>query len=256
MANRACSGRLPAAELRCFRLTIEFDGSAFAGWQFQPDRPTVQETLAAALRETIGRPVRIIGCSRTDAGVSARNYVASFTAATHLAPERLRLALNSRLPEEVFVKSARHAPAGFNARYDARLKVYSYLIVTARSPLRRRYAWQFLLPVRTGLMRQAARLFIGRRDFRPFCQTRVSNGICTVTRVTVHSRSDEIRVTVTGDRFLYKMVRRIVGALAACGSGRMKLADVKAALAGRPHAQFQTAPAAGLVLESVRYRPA
>lgn len=242
------------AASRCFRLVLEFDGSAYAGWQFQPNRPTVQGSLEAALLQTIGSAVPVTGCSRTDAGVSARNYVASFTADTALSPERLRMALNSRLPEDILVKSASLAPAGFNARRSARRKVYSYLIVLGRSPLRRRRAWQFRYPLRIPPMRQAARLFIGRRDFRPFCQTRKSEGTCTLTRVSIRRRADEITITVAGNRFLYKMVRRLVGALVACGQGRMSLADVRAALAGSPRVQFQTAPAQGLVLESVSYR--
>ncbi|MEO0085860.1 MAG: tRNA pseudouridine(38-40) synthase TruA [candidate division WOR-3 bacterium] len=239
---------------RYFKLLVEFDGTAYAGWQVQPNRPTVQGTLEAALRQTLNSDISVVGCSRTDAGVSARNYVASFTADMRLSPERLRMALNSRLPDDIFIKSAGFAPAGFNARHDALYKVYSYLIVLGRSPLRRGRSWQFRYPLRLRPMQQAARLLLGRRDFRPFCQTRDSNGTCTVTRVFIRSRSDEISVTVAGDRFLYKMVRRMVGALVACGSGRMNQTDVKAALAGRPHAQFQTAPAQGLVLEWVRYR--
>uniref|UniRef100_A0A7C4CA36 tRNA pseudouridine synthase A n=1 Tax=candidate division WOR-3 bacterium TaxID=2052148 RepID=A0A7C4CA36_UNCW3 len=243
----------PAHRGRCFRLILEFDGAAYAGWQFQPNRPTVQGALETALCQTVGRAISVTGCSRTDSGVSARNYVASFTAATRLTPERLRLALNSRLPEDIFVKTIRPAPAGFNARYAARGKVYSYLIVLGRSPLRRGHAWEFGYPLDIRRLRAAARLFPGRRDFRHFCQTRDADGICTLTRVSVRQRADEIVITVAGDRFLYKMVRRIVGALVACGSGRTTLSDIKAALAGRPHAQFQTAPARGLLLESVRY---
>jgi tRNA pseudouridine38-40 synthase len=102
-------------------------------------------------------------------------------------------------------------------------------------------------------MRAAARLFAGTRDYQPFCQTRDKDGTCRLQPVTVKAAGDEITVTVTGDRFLYKMVRRIVGALVACGTGRLSPDDVRAALDGRPHPPFTTAPARGLVLDSVSY---
>ena len=102
-------------------------------------------------------------------------------------------------------------------------------------------------------MRRAAPLFVGRKDFQPFCQTRDTNGSCTVESVLVESAGDEVSVTVRGDRFLYRMVRRIVGALVACGSGRLIQKDIRAALAGRPFPPFQTAPAHGLLLDSVEY---
>jgi len=242
-----------SAAVRCFRLILEFDGAAYAGWQFQPDRPTVQGAVETALLATPGVASAVIGCSRTDSGVSARNYVASFSTTTWLPPERLRLALNSRLPEDIIVKSVARVPPSFHARHSARSKTYSYLIVLGRSPLRRNRAWQFRYPLRVRPMQQAARLFLGRHDFRPFCQTRDQNGTCTITRVSVRKQADEIVVMVCGNRFLYKMVRRIVGALVACGSGRIAPADIKAALAGRSRIPFQTAPARGLFLDAVDY---
>ncbi len=102
-------------------------------------------------------------------------------------------------------------------------------------------------------MRKAAHIFEGARDFRPFCQTKDRDGICHVRRVRVTAAGDEVAVSVEGDRFLYKMVRRIVGALVACGSGRLTQKDIRAALAGRPFQPFQTAPACGLLLDSVEY---
>jgi tRNA pseudouridine38-40 synthase len=102
-------------------------------------------------------------------------------------------------------------------------------------------------------MRKAARRFEGAKDFRAFCQTRDQDGTCHVRHVRVAESGDEVLVTVEGDRFLYKMVRRIVGALVACGSGRLTQKDIRAALAGKPYPPFQTAPAQGLLLDSVRY---
>lgn len=242
----------PPAEAT-LRLTIEFDGAGLAGWQVQPDRPTVQGALEAAFAAVTGARPTVHGCGRTDAGVSARRYVASVRLATRLEPEKLRLALNWHLPEEILVHAIEPAPAGFHARHDARRKTYVYRIVRGVSPLRRRHAWQFRYPLDAGRMLKAARLFVGRRDYRPFCLTRDENGTCRVFGVGVTELGDEITVAVTGDRFLYKMVRRIVGALVGYGARRLTVRDIRAALAGRPHAAFQTAPGCGLFLDSVEY---
>ncbi|MBM3314556.1 tRNA pseudouridine(38-40) synthase TruA [candidate division WOR-3 bacterium] len=239
--------------VRNFRITLEFDGAAYAGWQNQPDRPTVQGRVESAFEQVLGRRVTLYGCSRTDAGVSARNFVASFRARTALAPERLRMALNACLPGDVYVKAAAEAGPGFHARHSARGKTYVYTVVRGRSPLRRARAWEFYLPLAPARMCAAVRLFAGTRDFRPFCQTRDKDGTCTIRRVSVTEAGDAVVVTVAGDRFLYKMVRRIVGALVACGTGRLSSGDIRAALAGRPHPPFTTAPAHGLVLDSVDY---
>lgn len=235
------------------RLTIEFDGTAYAGWQFQPDRPTVQGEIEAAAAKIAGEPITVYGCSRTDAGVSARGYVANFHTDSALKAERWRLALNDHLPKDIHVKTAAPAPENFHARYDARGKTYVYRIVLGISPLRRGRAWEARFPVDSEKMGRAARLFIGTKDFRPFCSTDDNDGRCTIKTVNVRRRDDEITVTVKGDRFLYKMVRRIVGAIATYGMGRIGLADLRLAIAGKPHRYYQTAPAQGLLLDSVRY---
>ncbi len=239
--------------MRNIRLTIEFAGAGFAGWQFQPDRPTVQGAVEAALKEVTGETVRIHGCSRTDAGVSARAFVANCHLETGLPAEKLRLALNAHLPDAVHVRAAADVPAGFQARFSARGKRYEYLVVLGVSPLRRGRAWEYRYPVDAALCRPALALFEGTRDFQPFCLTADKNGVCTVRKVRLQAAGDELLFSVEGDRFLYKMVRRIVGALVAVGAGRLSCEDITAALEGRPHKPFQTAPASGLVLDSVEY---
>jgi tRNA pseudouridine38-40 synthase len=298
-------GVMPGARgaMRNLKLTIEFDGSAYAGWQYQPNRPTIQGAVESAVHKLLGEKVTVYGCGRTDSGVSARAYVANFhTAKTGTVPqrvlraagdtsatclsrrsvdvspprdcpmfsmsaERLRLALNHFLPGDIHILSVEDVEPGFHARHSARGKTYVYRIVRGESPLRRNQAWEFWFKLDPEKMRRAAPLFEGQRDFRPFCQTKDKDGTCHVRRVRVgagHERivldsyrvpspPDEVLVVVAGDRFLYKMVRRIVGALVACGSGRLTQKDIRAALAGRPYPPFQTAPACGLLLHSVRY---
>jgi len=261
------------------KLTIEFDGTKYAGWQYQPHHQTVQGELESAAGKVLQRKVTVYGCGRTDAGVSARAYVANFHAEEHdrivgqfgscpKALDRLKLALNHFLPEDILVLSIEEAKPGFHARHSALGKTYVYRIVRRKSPLRRRHAWEFWFKLDVEKMHKAACLFEGARDFRAFCQTRDQDGICHVRRVLVAARDmtglsgnsdrvpvpeDEVLIVVEGDRFLYKMVRRIVGALVACGSGRLTQKDIRAALAGKPSQPFPTAPACGLMLDSVDY---
>ena len=271
--------------MRNLKLTIEFDGTNYAGWQFQPRHRTVQGELESAAAEVLQKKVTVYGCSRTDAGVSARAYVANVHIDSQLTPDRLKLALNHFLPDDILILSVEEAKPGFHARHSALGKTYVYRVVRRKSPLRRRHAWEYWFKLDVEKMGKAARLFGGRRDFRPFCQTKDTDGTCDIRRIRVcagHEREngdctgsrqtraseglspvfakdrvpsppDEVIVTVEGDRFLYKMVRRIVGALAACGSGRLTQKDIRAALAGKPHPPFQTAPAHGLLLHSVEY---
>jgi tRNA pseudouridine38-40 synthase len=241
--------------MRNIRLTIEFDGSGFFGWQFQPNRPTIQAALQSAVDNVTKEKTVVYGCSRTDSGVSARNYAANFHTGSRLPLERFPVALSANLPESILVKTAGVVGPQFHARHSARGKTYEYLVVMGRSPLRRARAWELYRPADPKRMARALRLFPGERDFRAFCHmTNLPSGLCRITSARLESRTDEIRFSITGDRFLYKMVRRIVGAAVTYGAGGITLADIRAALAGREHRPFQTAPAQGLVLESVAYQ--
>jgi tRNA pseudouridine38-40 synthase len=235
------------------KLTIEFAGTAYAGWQYQPERPTVQGMLEAAIKRVTGETVTLYGCGRTDAGVSARSYVANFHTGCGLRNDRLRLAINWHLPKDVHVLAVEDAGPGFHARHDAEAKTYCYRIVLGISPLRRGRAWEFKYPLDVTKLRSAAALLVGTRDFQPFCQTQDKDGRCAVREIGVTESGDEVMISVRGDRFLYKMIRRIVGALVAYGAGRITKADIRSALAGRKHQPFQTAPAQGLLLDSVEY---
>ncbi len=262
--------------MRNIRLTIEFDGSDLYGWQYQPRQPTVQGLLEATLAKILRAPTTAYGCSRTDAGVSARNYVANFHTDSRLPTRRFPVALNANLPATVCVKSAEEVGPEFHARFSARGKTYIYRVVRGRSPLRSARAWELRFPVDDTRIARALRLFSGRHDFSRFCFLPAASapaphtaplipgtasdaarpsppGLCHISRARLAAGHDELLIIITGDRFLYKMVRRIVGASVAYGSGRLTLADLRNALAGRPHLPFTTAPATGLVLDSVEY---
>lgn len=239
--------------MRNLKLVVEFDGTKYAGWQYQPRSRTVQGELESATSKVLQKKITVYGCGRTDAGVSARAYVANVHIDSPLSIERLRLAVNHFLPDDILVMSIEEAKPGFHARHSALGKTYVYRLVRRKSPLRRRHAWEFWFKLDVEKMSKSARRFEGGRDFRAFCQTRDQDGICHVRHVRVSASGDEVLVTVEGDRFLYKMVRRIVGALVACGSGRLTQKDIRAALAGKPFPPFQTAPARGLLIDSVEY---
>ncbi|MGQ9677920.1 MAG: tRNA pseudouridine(38-40) synthase TruA [bacterium] len=234
-------------------LTIEFDGTNYAGWQIQPNKPTVQGKLQTALHQLFGTETKLYGCSRTDAGVSARNYLASFVTTSTLPIESVAPALNFYLPRDIYVKSAAAVPLDFNARYSVRAKTYSYRTVLTRSPLRARHAWEYPYPLNLNRLKSAARLFLGKKDYNPFCHTKEENGFCQITSIRIKHLYDEITIFIRGDRFLYKMVRRIVGALFAYSTGRLTQQDLRAALAGKKTKSFITAPASGLTLEQVHY---
>lgn len=234
-------------------MTIEFDGMGYAGWQIQPNKHTVQGLMEKAAAKVFGDDITIYGCSRTDAGVSARNYIANFFCSPKLLVSRIPAALNHYLPEDIFVKKAEVVADDFHARYSARAKIYSYYIILGRSPLRRRFAWEFPETLNISRLKIGMSIFIGTRDFSRFCFVNSGNGVCTVKSMSVKSHNDEIVITINGDRFLYKMVRRIVGALVAYASGRITKRDIRRALAGKSHKPFLTVPPQGLVLERVIY---
>ncbi|MEE9607179.1 MAG: tRNA pseudouridine(38-40) synthase TruA [Myxococcota bacterium] len=243
-----------------FRLTLEYDGSDFQGWQVQPvGRRTVQGALETALARISGQPVRAIGAGRTDAGVHAEGQVASFRSDASPEGDALRRALNGVLPRDVAVLAAERAPEGFHARRDARSKLYRYRIWNGptRSPLRARYALGCQRPLDLAAMRRAASDLLGRHDFASFQATgsSVRTTHRTLTRCEVAGEAgDEVRVWVEGDGFLRHMVRSLVGTLLEVGRGRRPADCMTAILAvGDRRAAGPTAPAAALSLVRVSY---
>lgn len=244
-----------------FRLVLEYDGSAFAGWQVQPGRPTVQGALEAAIARVAGCRVRVAGAGRTDAGVHAAGQVASARIETELGAERLRLALNGVLPASVAVVEAAVAPEGFHARRDARAKRYRYAIWNGatRSPLRAARAWCLQRPLDTQAMARAAAAFVGTHDFASFqtAGSDVATTLRTLERLEiVGSAGGEIALGFEGSGFLRHMVRNLTGTLVEVGSGRRRADEMTALLAARDRGRAgRTAPAHGLTLEWVRYDP-
>jgi tRNA pseudouridine38-40 synthase len=242
-----------------FRLVLEYDGAAFAGWQVQPQVETVQGALEVAIAQVTGCRVRVVGAGRTDAGVHAEGQVASVGIETALDAERLRLALNGVLPRSVAVVEASEAPASFHARRDARSKRYRYAIWNGaiRSPLRAARAWCLQRPLDLVAMREAATAFVGTHDFASFqtAGSDVTTTERTLDRIEIlGARGGEITLVFEGSGFLRHMVRNLTGTLVEVGSGRRAASEMPALLAARDRRRAgRTAPAHGLTLEWVRY---
>jgi len=232
---------------------IEYDGTGFFGWQVQPDKITVQGAIQEALRLISGREIRIMGAGRTDAGVHALGQVASFDYEGGLDPDRLRLALNSRLPRTIFIRSLKQVADSFDARRDAVSKLYRYRIVRGRSPLRRLTAWEYHYPLDTERMRAAAAALVGAHDYAALCEVADPRTSLLVDSMEVEEVADEIIIEIRARAFLYKMVRRMVGVATECGRGKIEPDTIPALFSRTKPVQTITAPANGLVLVKVSY---
>jgi tRNA pseudouridine38-40 synthase len=243
-----------------FRLTLEYDGRDYAGWQVQRgDVRTVQGVLEGAIARVTRRAVRVTAAGRTDAGVHAEGQVAGARVETDLGPGALQRALNGVLPADLAVRAAEVAPPDFDARRDARAKLYRYVVWNgpSRSPLRAPRAWDVRAPLDPAAMERAGGAFLGRHDFASFqaSGSGVRRTARTLTRLDVEGVSrGEIRVWVEGDGFLRHMVRSLVGTLVEVGRGRRSATDMPAILAARDRRRAgPTAPARGLTLVRVDY---
>lgn len=247
-----------------FKLTIQYDGTEFHGWQIQDGLRTVQGELTAALSLIAGRDVIIHGSGRTDAGVHAEEQVASVVIERDISPEKLRAAINGNVGKDLRVLNVETVDADFHARYSVVGKTYVYRIVNAPvlSPFWSRYAHHEARSLDVGRMHTAGQLFLGEHDWTAFsaAQSDVESRVRTITDFDVASFQDErtqcriIQIKVSANGFLRYMVRSIAGALLAVGRGEIDLTEVQEAIESglRPLA-ITTAPACGLTLKSVQY---
>ncbi len=247
--------------MRRFRLTLEYDGSDFEGWQVQARGRTVQGVVEAGLAEVLRESVRIYAAGRTDAGVHARGQVAHFDAATRLQPLELRKALNAVLPGDVAARALREAAPDFDARRDAISKRYVYRILQhpVPSPLRRGYCWHIRGPLDLVAMREASDVLKGTHDFAAFRGAPGGALADEDTRRTldvlqVDRRAEEVEIVAEARSFLRYMVRNLVGTLVDVAQGRLSPSRLAEVLASRQRGRAgPTAPAHGLCLEEIRY---
>lgn len=235
--------------MKNFLLMIEFDGHNFWGWQEQKDKRTVAGEIKKVLKKIFEEEIKLIGMGRTDRGVSALKYFCNFkiflNQEMHL--ENFKKRINSLLPSEIYVKEIKEVPLNFNSRYAVKKKTYCYFVTTEISPVKRYFFWEVPKEMDVKKMREASKLFLGEKDFSKFCYYR-GKGICQIEEIKIIKKNKEIIFKITGNRFLYKMVRRIVGALIDVGSNKREIKDVEKALAGEHHLPLTTAPAKGLIL--------
>lgn len=239
-------------------MTIEYDGRAFCGWQVQPNQPTVQQALEEAASTALRMPVDIVGSGRTDAGVHARGQVAHFDVDEEIDTYNLLASLNGILPGSVAVRCLEQAPDGFHARYDARRRRYHYYVTTGFRALDRHTRWRIRGETDFDRMNRAARDLIGEQNFSTFCRTQseTENRVCRVHVAEWVRESDDgdWRFEITADRFLYGMVRAVVGTLLETGQGKRPVDDIPRIIRLEDRREAgPAAPAYGLVLEQVCY---
>ena len=245
-----------------YRLTLEYDGTPFAGWQTQAGHPTVQATLEAAFFKFTGETVQVRGAGRTDAGVHAMGQVAHVDLAREWQPNKIREALNFHLrPNAVAALDCEQVTAEFDARFSATSRHYLFRILNRRAPpaLDADRVWWIPYPLDAGLMHEAAQGILGRHDFTTFraaaCQA--NSPLRTLDQLDVQRMGDEIRIETSARSFLHNQVRSMVGSLKFVGEGKWRPRQLRAALDARDRAACgPVSPPSGLYLARVGYRVA
>ncbi len=245
--------------MRRVRLFVAYDGTDYCGWQVQPNGITVEEVLNRELGRLTGEDIHIIGASRTDSGVHALMNVAVFDTDSSIPPERMAYALNKRMPEDIIITKSDEVGAGWHPRYQDNVrKTYEYHIYNAPvlNPLKRKYSAFVSFPMDVEKMRRGAAYLVGEHDFVSFCnvRTNVSDTVRTVEDITVTENGADIVIRITGNGFLYNMVRIIAGTLIRVGRGFYEPEKVREILEEKKRtAAGVTAPACGLVLVEIEY---
>jgi tRNA pseudouridine38-40 synthase len=240
------------------KLTLEYDGTSFSGWQRQLDQPTIQEAIEAAIEGVTQSKVPVTGAGRTDAGVHALGQVASFRIDRNMTPYEWTRALNAHLPETITVRAVAMVPDDFHARRSAKGKLYEYRILNRpeRPALDRHYCWHVYKPLNDAAMNQAALSLTGSHNFSSFetQPTENEDPVCNVQRLAVIREGDRLRIEAYADRFLKQMVRSMVGTLVEVGTGRRTASSISEILAAQDRTKAgRTAPAQGLFLLRVDY---
>ena len=244
------------------KLTVHYDGSAFHGWQYQPDRRTVQGELEATLSRLADTPrVAVVGSGRTDSGVHATGQVAAVDMPARWTSAALRRSLNATLPRDIWVEAVEVASPDFHPRYDASARTYRYDVGTAfhaGSPFHRPWCWVVEEHVDPALLEEAAARLPGTRSFQAFSKAgQPERGYtCAVSQAEWTEWALGFRFRITANRYLHHMVRYLVGTMIEIGRGKRPLEDLDGLLSGAPgHTTSPPAPPEGLFLELVEYSP-
>ncbi len=242
-----------------YKMVVSYDGTAYHGWQRQPEDISVVQVLEESFRAVFKQKISISGASRTDAGVHALGQVASFVSDMQIAPEKLKFAWNNALPHDVLILDLCVTVDGFNPRHAVTSKTYHYSFFTERPlPFVQQYGWYFSRPVDLDVLQEALQIFVGTHDFRSFC-TGYDMHSTVRTIHSIHVEYDERakahRIVVKGPGFLRYMIRRIVGAaLAVASKEQFSCDDIRVALEKKDPAQIlPNSPAKGLLLYEIEY---
>lgn len=249
--------------MAAWKLTIEYEGTRYYGWQEQKSSRTVAGELRGAAEKFFEERVELAGAGRTDAGVHALAQVGRLKGSRSARPIELLYALNDRLPADINILSVEEAPAGFDPRRQATGRSYVYQISTRRTAFAKKFVWWVRDPLSVDAMSKAAQVLVGRHDFSNFCERRDDDRsmVVVVDRVEIAQAGDVILFRISASHFLWKMVRRIVGALVEVGRGSLgarEFADLLGSKRASAPRSFEvaafTAPPSGLFLERVFYR--
>ena len=240
------------------RLIVSYDGTNYCGWQIQNNGITVEEVLNRALTDLCREEIAVIGASRTDSGVHALGNVAVFDTNSRIPGEKFSFALNQRLPDDIRIQRSDEVADDWHPRFQDTVKTYEYCFLNRRipDPMRRLYSYFIYYPMDVGNMQKAADYLIGEHDFKSFCtpRTQVRSTVRTIYDLTLTKEGDEIRMRITGNGFLYNMVRIIAGTLARVGTGLYTPERVKEILEAKDrNVSGPKAPPQGLTLISIAY---
>lgn len=237
------------------KLIIEYDGTGYAGWQYQNNQPTIQSEIENALRIIFKEKTQIVGSGRTDAGVHARGQVAhSDIPAYDLL--KLKRSLNGLLPQQIVVKDINYCESDFHARFSAVSRRYRYHISREMVAINRHQVWHYGYPLNLRLMQMAAGIIRETDNFQAFCKVKseVNHYFCTLIESRWFLKDNLLVYEVKANRFLHGMVRALVGSMVDIGQGRMSLKEFKDIIDARDRTMLRlTAPAKGLILEEVKY---
>jgi tRNA pseudouridine38-40 synthase len=234
---------------------VQYNGAHYGGWQSQTNAPSVQETLETAFTTVVRVPCRVRGAGRTDAGVHARAMGAHVDSPVELDLFRMELSVNAILPGDIAIRGLAPVDPGFDARFSARGRWYSYYMVTRKEPLLAGLAWMVTYKIDWEKVRMEMSALKGTHDFSTFCASgsNARSKECTVREVLLENNGALWKFTITADRFIYKMVRSVVGTLIDIGRGRITQPMAGIIDSGNRKNAGETAPAWGLVLERVEY---
>jgi tRNA pseudouridine38-40 synthase len=244
--------------MKNIKLTLEYDGTNYLGWQKQKIGSTIQQQLEDAISLLTNENIEVIGSSRTDAGVHARGFIANFKTNSNIPSNKFREALNYRLPDDIVILKSEEVPLEFHSRYSAKGKTYSYSILNREVPpaVHKDYLYHVKKKLDAEIMKEACKYFIGTHDFSAFKSSgsSVKTNIRTISELYIENHDDIIKIYITGDGFLYNMVRIIVGTLIMVGNKKIDPSNIQVIIDKKNRKDSGICvPATGLVLEKVYY---